>query len=823
MTRTWLVAGVMLSLVAPAMADGGRERSSMDAGWRFHLGDPADTRPGMFDYPELPDLAKAKPDDFERDAELAGSRVDPVATRLGETLPVVSGGFDDGGWDRVRLPHDWVVALPFDKRGDEGHGFKAIGGDLGNTVGWYRRSFDLPVSDRGRALAVEFDGVYRNCLVWLNGHCLGRNVSGYSGFTYGIESAANYGGRNELVVRVDASRTEGWFYEGAGIYRHVWLWKQPAVHIGRDGPVVTSEVAGNGDAKVTIRTPVESIGPVGGPQGAVSTVFDADGHQVARDDGRVTGTEAVQRVTIPAARLWSLRSPYLYTVATSVGGASDADVVRTRFGIRTIKFDPNTGFSLNGRHVFIAGTCNHQDAAGVGVAIPDALNVWRLEQLKKFGCNAIRTSHNDPTPELLDACDRLGILVMDEHRLSGRTPEILDQLARLVRRDRNHPSVILWSIGNEENEIQGRPVGVPIARAMKDVVQKLDPTRPVTAAMNGGWGGGFSNVIDVQGFNYPLNTDVGRYHRDHPTVPLMASEEASTVSTRGIYSNDAARGYVSAYDVNAPSWAVTAEKWDQKYRTAWPFMAGAFVWTGFDYRGEPTPYSWPCINSHFGVLDTCGFFKDEAYYYQSVWTDKPMVHLLPHWNWSGREGQPIDVWAYSNGDEVELLKGGISLGRKPLPRGLHVSWQVPYAPGTLVAKAYQKGTVVATDTVATTGAPAKVVLMIDRTSIDADGADLAVVNVAIADAQGRTVPTADNLVHFKVDGVGRNIGVGNGDPSCHEPDKADQRSAFNGLCQLIVQSTGDPGTFTVTASSDGLASATGTITAMPCAVPPTVP
>ncbi len=812
-----------------------RERLSLDARWRFHLGDPAGVDPAPFDYPELNDLAKVHPGDEAKEAALAARRVSPEATNLGGTLPAVQAGFDDAAWQPVQLPHDWVVGLPFDRRGDESHGFKAIGPKLGNTVGWYRRSFDLPAGDRGRSLSVEFDGVYRNCLVWLNGHCLGRNASGYMGFDYDVTSAANYGGRNELVVRVDASRTEGWFYEGAGIYRHVWLVKTPGAHVLPAGIQITTSAEANGDAVVQVKTtavpnPYLNVSP---SYTVKQQVLDPDGKPVttASDEQRGPAITAdrgpfdlttTSRLLIHQPRPWSCESPDLYTLVTTVGcNTGTTDTVRTPFGIRTIRFDPDHGFFLNGRHVPINGTCNHQDAAGVGSAIPDALNVWRLEQLKKFGCNAIRTSHNPPTPELLDACDRLGILVMDETRLPGTSPELLGQLDRLVRRDRNHPSVILWSIANEENDVQGKPVGEDIARVMRDEIRKLDDTRPVTAAMNRGWGGGFSKVIDVQGFNYALNTNLDAFHAAHPQLPLFGSEEGSTVSTRGIYDNETALGYVSAYDVNAPPWATLAEKWVAHF-AARPYMAGAFVWTGFDYRGEPTPYGWPCINSHFGILDTCGFFKDNAYYYQSVWTDKPMVHLLPHWTWPGREGRPIDVWAYSNAGEVELSLDGHSLGRQPMPKGGHVSWQVPYRPGTLTAVAYRGDAVVASDTVATAGPPARLVLTTDRPTIDADGADVAVVNVAVTDAAGHVVPTASNLVRFAVHG-GVALGVGNGDPSCHEPDAADQRSAFNGRCQVIVRSTPTPGPITVTASADGLSAATATVSAVPGPPRSTVP
>jgi beta-galactosidase len=833
------LALILLTTSSTAFAG---ERLSLDLGWKFHLNDPDGVDAKQFDYPEVHDLAKASKDDTEANAKLAATRIDAAKTNLGGDLPVMTPGYDDAKWDAVSLPHDWVVGVPFDHKmdakgdefeGAESHGFKAIAPGK-NDIGWYRRSFDLPAGDKGKSLSIAFDGVYRNSLVWLNGHCLGRNTSGYSGFEYDISSVANYGGENELVVRCDASRSEGWFYEGAGIYRHVWLVKQssPIAFEGSgfvrvtEGPNDQFQLYYDGmsknisDKEQRFQWRVDIIDP--DSSGTVVSTYTDYADILSAGSG--SGGEIKLPIISHAAK-WDLQHPKLYVCRTSI--LIDNKVVNSQdvsFGIRTIKFDPDQGLFLNGKHVEIRGTCNHQDAAGVGSAIPDSLNEWRLRQLKKFGCNAIRTSHNPPTPELLDACDRLGILVMDETRKSGDYPTTIDEMRRLVIRDRNHPSVILWSIGNEENGIQGDDkVGVRVATAMKKAIEELDTTRPITAAMNGGWGHGFSHVIDVQGFNY--GGDLNKYHKEHPTQPMFGSENGSTVSDRGIYMNDKERGYVSAYDVNAPSWATTAEKWINDYH-ARPYMAGGFVWTGFDYRGEPTPYSWPCINSHFGLLDTCGFFKDEAYYYQSVWTDAPMVHILPHWNW--KPGQIIDVWTYTNGDEVELFLNDKSLGRQKYPARGHVSWKIPWEPGKLVAMAYKDGKEWSTDTVETAGLPAKIVLSSDSKSLTADGRDTACIAMQIVDAKGIPVPDAGNMVHFKVD-RGTILGVGNGDPSCHEPDKADQRSAFNGKCMTIVQtnlSTGSLGGklgIIVTATADGLESSTLTIGETSVAPPPSVP
>jgi beta-galactosidase len=437
-----------------------------------------------------------------------------------------------------------------------------------------------------------------------------------------------------------------------------------------------------------------------------------------------------------------------------------------------------------------------------------------------MGSNAYRCSHNPVASELLDACDKLGMLVMDENRhlgdtYSGKTPRgtpatQLTDLSAMVRRDRNHPSIIMWSICNEEG-LQGTPDGGRIARAMKARVDELDGTRPVTAAMNGGHGdpGGFTGILDMEGYNY----NPGGYtwfHEHFPQIPLFGSETGSTVSTRGIYENDPKRGYVSAYDVNFPGWAQTAEAAWQPIADR-PYVAGGFVWTGFDYKGEPTPYGWPCINSHFGILDECGFPKDNFWYYLSVWGDKPMVHILPHWNWAGKEGQPISVWCYSNCDRVELFLNGESLGSKDMPRNGHLEWSVPYAPGKLEAKAYRGDTLEASDVVETTGEPAALRLKTDRSVIAADGEDVTMVEVAVVDAQGRVVPTADNMISFKVSGAGAVAGVGNGDPSSHESDVLPFRKAFSGLCMVIVKAKENPGNIRLLATSIDLKSAALTL------------
>ncbi len=488
------------------------------------------------------------------------------------------------------------------------------------------------------------------------------------------------------------------------------------------------------------------------------------------------------------------------------------DQYATTFGIRTIKFDPDEGFFLNGKPVRIKGMCNHQDHAGVGSALPDRIQYYRIDKLKEMGVNGYRTSHNPPTPELLDACDQLGMLVMDETRRMSSDPEAIGDLERLIRRDRNHPSVIIWSLANEE-PLQGSDRGARIVSSMKRLARRLDPSRPVTTAMDDGWGEGVSGVVDVQGFNYHHGKEIDDFHQRFPKQPTIGTETGSTVSTRGIYLNDKEQGYVSAYDVNHPEWAETAEVWWKIYAER-RFLSGGFVWTGFDYRGEPTPYEWPCINSHFGILDTCGFPKDNFYFYQAWWSDKPVLHLFPHWNWPGKEGQEIDVWCHSNLEKVELFLNGKSLGAKEVARNSHVEWKVPYKPGVIEARGFKGGRQVLVDKRETTGGPAKILLRPDRHEIKADGEDVSLVEVQVVDGQGRLVPVAGNDIVFHVSGNGKIIGVGNGDPSSHEPDKANKRRAFNGLCMVIVQSLKQPGEIRLEASSPGLEPATVALTSL---------
>ncbi len=735
------------------------ERLQLDSGWRFAFGHPSDPArdfdhaTGYFSY-----LAKA------------GYGDGPAAEN-----------FDDRAWRQLDLPHDWAVELPFDPRGSASHGFKAIGRHFPeNSVGWYRKTFRIPDTDLGHRVAVEFDGVYRDAEVWINGFYLGREPSGSLGFRYDLSDYLNYGGENVLAVRVNATMEEGWYYEGAGIYRHVWLTKSAPLHVADCGTAVTTPKADATAADITARTTVIN-------EGRAEATFDLE-QSVTAPDGRMVASRTLAGLRLasgasnefstdlPVATpaLWTLARPALHRLVTTIRVAGAVlDRHETPFGIRTIRFDPNQGFFLNDQHIVLKGVNLHTDHAGVGVALPDALNDYRLARLREFGVNAVRCAHNPPSPEFLDACDRLGVLVIDENRRMGLSPDVAHQLETLIRRDRNHPSVILWSLGNEEWAIEGNIKGARIAASMQSFAQRLDPTRRTTVAISGGWGG-ISTVIDVVGYNYISQSNPDRQHAQFPNQPGVGTEETSTQGTRGIYFDDRAHAHLSPQE-RGDSGGNCERGWT--YYAARPFLAGLFFWTGFDYRGEPTPFGWPAISTQFGLLDTCGFRKDSSYYLESWWTDHPVLHLAPHWNWPGREGEKIKVVCFSNHEAVELFLNGASLGKKDLPRNGHLEWEVAYAPGVLEARGYRGGEVVATTRVETTGPATQLVLTPDRPAIAADSADVAVFTVSARDAQGRSVPVADQLVQFHVTG-GRVIGVGNGDPASHEVDRCHESVAL---------------------------------------------
>jgi len=780
-----------LAAVAP------RQRYLLDFGWKFFQGNANDP------------------------ARDLGFGDDQGAFSKEGAFKFAKDDFDVSKWRDLNLPHDWAVELPFvDDKRLEGHGFKPLGRNYPETsVGWYHKSFTLPPGSLGRRITLDFDGAFRNALVFLNGYFVGRNDNGYAPFSFDVTDYLIYlegahtdknpdksnDGKNTLVVRMDASFGDGWFYEGAGIYRHVWLTSKDSIHLAQWESTVRTEFTGS-IAALSLGTQVENTSESPAAVRAVWKILDADGKTVATAESPVKTVPAASTADLSATTklehpaLWSPDTPHLYTAIVTVETAGrPVDAEPISFGVRTLRFDAEKGFFLNGQPLKIKGTCNHQDHAGVGAALPDRIQDFRLGVLKEMGGNAVRTSHNIPTPEWVDACDRLGMMMMCETRVEAVTTAGLEQFSKMVRRYRNSPSIILWSIGNEEWVLQSNVTGERVARTLIEHAHELDPTRSCTAAVNapkGGYEVGTAPALDVVGFNYNLDA-IEPFHAAHPTRPVVGSETASSFYTRGIYSTDKLRNWDSAYDVNNAPWGETAETWWSFYATH-EYTPGGFAWTGFDYRGEPTPYGWPSINSQFGIVDLCGFPKDVFYYYKSWWSGKDVLHLLPHWNWEQRLGEPIDVWVFSNLDSVELFLNGASLGSKQVPALGHLEWKVPYQPGTLEARGTKGGKPVLTERRETTGKFSALRITADRDRIDADGEDVSLLRVEALDAQGRFVPDANEL-HFNISGAGALLGVGNGDPNCQESDKAPQRSLFNGLAQIIVQSTKVPGEIVVEA------------------------
>ncbi len=798
--HAWIIICLLhFSLRTFSQFDSPRKNIDFDEGWKFHPGNAADAAKD-FNY----SIANI----FSKSGKGDGSAIDVK--------------FNDAGWRNVDLPHDWAVELPFVNSPSfdvMAHGYKPVGGLFPETsIGWYRKHFLVNRNDSGQRFQIQFDGIFRDANIWINGFYVGNNKSGYVGVCYDITDYINFDKENVIVVRVDASQYEGWFYEGAGIYRHTWLNEYNNLHIANNGVFVYTD-ANKNNAIVNIETNVENNNGIPSSCSISTMITDRDGKIIAHsneepislniDESRIFK----QKIIVPNPRLWSLEDPYLYRIISVIkSNGKIIDSEKKRFGIRSVSITSN-GLFLNGKYVKIKGTNNHQDHAGLGSALPDYLQYYRIRLLKEMGANAYRTSHNAPAPELLDACDSLGMLVLDEQRLLNSSPEYIDQFERLIKRDRDHPSVFLWSIGNEEGWIQTNSTGKRISQTLLQKQKQLDPSRLSTYAADvANIYTGVNEVIPVRGFNYRIN-GVDPYHKDHPLQPIVGTEMGSTVTTRGIYIKDTINAYLPDEDITAPWWANTAEQW-WTLASARAWWMGGFVWTGFDYRGEPTPFQWPNISSHFGVMDACGFPKNIYYYYQSWWTDKDVLHISPHWNtptaqesWNGSTGKPVDVWVNSNADNVELFLNGKSLGKKDMPRDKHLQWTVNYEPGKLEAIAYKKGRRLNT-VIETTGKPSEIALTPYKTTMLADGKDAAVVNISVVDKQGREVPDANDLIHFSVTGDAKIIGVGNGDPSSHEQDKyydvTAQRHLFNGKCQVILQSGKSKSLIKLTATSSSL-------------------
>ena len=726
--------------------------------------------------------------------------------------------FDASGWKTVDLPHDWVVDLPYAEEASHSHGYKTVGYKYPQTsVGWYRKTFTVPAEDYGKHIWLQFDGIFRDARIWVNGFYLGHEPSGYATQFYDISEYLNYGEENIVCVRADATLEEGWFYEGAGIYRHVWLNKASKVNVAPFGTFVYSEFAvpysleseAGPDltlASLNIETEVQNMGAVPARYSLKHTLVDAEGNAVGSceaEGGLILAKETLKThaaMPVENPHLWSCEDPYLYKVITEVyADGSLTDTYETVTGIRHIAFDPDRGFLLNGKVVKLKGVNMHQDHAGVGSGIPDGLQEWRLLQLKKFGCNAYRSSHNPMTPEMIDACDRLGILVIEENRLTGINKEHIELLERMIRRDRNHPSIILWSAGNEEWGIEWKDLGTRIAETMREYCHRFDPTRMMTVASSSG--PAILIPADVAGYNYILQNPVEQHRADYPERCALGSEETTGCGTRGVYFNitdgrqpsavDSGNGRMAAFNryKHGPDSLYNCIERGWKFYAERDYLAGLFYWTGFDYRGEPNPMVFPATSSEFGILDYCGFPKDEAYYLKSWWTDEPVLHILPHWNLDGHEGEKVSVWVYSNCDEVQLIVNGKKLGKKKMPVNGHLEWEATYKPGYVKAIGYRNGKAVMSERIETTGAPEYPVWKYETVG------DIIIATVEMFDGKGRFVPTANCELEFRPrTSQWKILGWGNGDPAFQYVERPLHKDAdrikiqtFNGCAQVILQ------------------------------------
>lgn len=741
-----------------------REKLSLDKGWRFHLGD--------IPFPEVKGHLESY---FNAKAGKAGGAAAP--------------DYDDTNWRTLNLPHDWAIEGAIDSTANLAQGYRKRG------FGWYRRSFKLDPKDRGKNLELQFDGIATHCTVWLNGNVVHRNWSGYTSFYIDITDMVKYGDElNVISVRVDAVDQEGWWYEGAGIYRHTWLVKRSPFHIATDGVFANPVKKNDKEWEIPVEVTLQNSGYLSSDAVISSTLVDSQGNKIAISETAVKALPSEKTIAnlslkVDNPQLWYVDEPTLYKVQTVLQEKGKIiDTLTTSCGFRTIRFTADSGFYLNDRPLKLYGVCNHQDHAGVGVAVPESLWDFRIKKLKEMGVNAYRCAHNPPSAEFLDACDRLGILVMDENRNFNSSPEYMSQLTWMVRRDRNHPSIILWSVFNEE-PMQGTEIGYKMVKRMSAEVKKLDTTRPVTAAANGGLFEpmNVSQAVDVVGFNYQME-NYDRFHKEHPEMILTSSEDASAFMIRGNYTTDLEKHTLDAYDTQKASWGAT-QRQNWKNIAEHPFLLGCFIWTGFDYHGEPSPFEWPTAGSNFGIMDLCGFPKTAFYIRQAQWIkDRPILQLVPHWNWEGQEGKPIKVMAMSNAEKVKLILNGKVVGEQNVDKYEMNTWEVPYAAGKLEAVGYTAGKEVSRFIVETSGKPTQIRLTPYRNKINGDGLDAVPVTVEVLDAKGRPVQTANLPIEFELQGAGDIIGVGNGDPNSHEMDKGNKRTLFNGLAQVILQS-----------------------------------
>ena len=762
--------------------------------------------------------------------------------QLGDAANAQDPRFDDSEWRQLNLPHDWSIEGEFRENAPAGTG----GGALPGGLGWYRKAFTIDTASRGKQVFVEFDGVYRNSEVWINGHYLGKRPYGYSTFQYDLTPHLVYGAkRNVIAVKVDNSQQpNSRWYSGSGIYRNVWLTELNSVHVEHWGTYVTTPEVSVQSASVVADTKVRNASNSAAPVDLTTIIQDANGREIARDTRKGVAAkgsrgEVSQTLKVVSPNLWSDERPYLYRVISELTqGGRLVDRYETPFGIRTFRFDVEKGFFLNGKPVKIRGVCNHHDLGSLGAAVNKRAIERQLEILKAMGVNALRTSHNPPAPELLDLADNMGFIVMDEAFDVWKIQKTkfdyhLDwdewhkrDLEDMVLRDRNHPSVIMWSIGNEVMEQWNKnPAGGTISKELVAIVRSLDRTRPITAACNGVTRDNkvlTEGDLDLVGTNYH-HAQLPQFASMFPGRPIIGAETNSSVHTRGSYampSDEILRWprkeedilkvgptyECSAYDNSTAPWgAAHEEQWKLVKQHDW--FSGMFIWTGWDYLGEPTPFPWPAVSSYFGIIDLAGFPKDAFYFYQSEWTSTPVLHVFPHWNW--KQGEKIDVVAYfNNADEVELFLNGRSQGTKRKQgEDMRVFWRLAFEPGVVKAVSRKNGSVVLTKEVRTAEAPAKIVLTADRQTIKADGSDLSFVTVKVLDKNGTVVPAADNLINFEVTGPGSIAGVDNGNQISHESFKASQRKAFHGMALAIVQAKQKPGRIVLKATSPNLAAA----------------
>ncbi len=799
---TFITVGYLIAMPLWAQNTGDRQRTAFNDNWRFYLGD------------------------------------EPAA---------INPGFDDSQWRQLTLPHDWSIEGEFSDRNPATPG----GGALPGGMGWYRKTFHLPLADAVNLFYIEFDGVYRNSEVWINGHYLGKRPYGYSSFRYELTQYLHFGEvANELAVKVDNSQQpNSRWYSGSGIYRNVWLVKTGKIAVDHWGTFVTTPKIDQKGAVTEIAVTIRNHSEDNAVISVKSEILGPENQLIATavipKAKLESGTNVIrQKLFVKNPSLWSDEKPVMYRMITTLFTKSGVlDEYETPFGIRSFTFDSEKGFLLNGKQVKIKGVCNHHDLGCLGAAVNTRAIERQLELLKAMGCNGIRTSHNPPAPELLDLCDRMGFIVMDEAFdmwKKEKTPydysKDFDEwhksdLQDLVLRDRNHPCVFIWSIGNEILE-QWDSTGLTIAKELAGIVRELDVTRPITSACNDP--GPHNNIIksgalDLVGYNYHHGT-YADFPKTFPGLKFIGSETTSALATRGFYDMpaDSVRRWPLRWDkvftegnpdFSCSSYDNCSAPWGSTHEETWKiikkheYLSGLYIWTGFDYIGEPTPYPWPARSSYFGIIDICGFPKDSYYMYQSEWTDKPVLHILPDWNIDKnlknlKPGQLVDVWAYSNCEEVELFLNGRSLGTKTKTGDeLHFSWKVPYEPGTLRATGRTDGNEILTEEVKTAGLPAKIILTADRQTIQAGGQDLSFITVQVTDKDNNPVPYANNLIYFTLEGNAMIAGTDNGNPVSMESFKSHEKRAFNGKCLLVIKSGTTTGPVKVTASSESLQSA----------------